>query len=335
MEQQQRKSIDSNESIEEQICEWSPTQIVELDEGELDEELNICQDKTTDKDSMKKDKSCKKRLLSALRLTVLLILLAGICTFFGLFLLDDSFEDGFIEVLSWMTSLPTGLSAGIMILLYSVSLLFFCPGTPFNMAAGFLYGIVLGCTVALAGCILGAVIAFVLGRTIARDWVKAKMESKPKFKAVDWALRKNGLYIVFLTRLSPLFPFPLLNYAFGVTQIKSWQYLLGTALGVTPGTIGYTYLGTLMRNVADLWSTSVSDEDGEIIWWAVGGGLTLLSIIAISIITQRAISNATKEYEKLHEDENSNDMKNSTSSLELKNLLQEKEDPSNDPTNSV
>jgi len=251
--------------------------------------------------------------------------------------LDDSFEEGSIEVLSWMTSLPTGLSAGIMILLYSVSLLFFCPGTPFNMAAGFLYGIVLGCAVSLAGCILGSVIAFVLGRTIARDWVKAKMESKPKFKAVDWALRKNGLYIVFLTRLSPLFPFPLLNYAFGVTQIKSWQYFLGTALGVTPGTIGYTYLGTLMRNVADLWTTSVSDEDGELIWWAVGGGLTLLSIIAISIITQRAISNATKEYEKLHEDENSNDMKNSSSSLELKNLLQEKEDPSepNDPTKVV
>jgi len=312
-----------NVEEEVQVCEWTPTYDIKLSDIGVSTCPKDIQNEELAKTNIKRN--WKKHVTRAIRLTALLMIISGIISFFGVFLLSDSFEDYTISVFNWIRSLPTWLSASVMILLYAVSLLFFCPGTPFNMAAGFLYGIFLGCTVALIGCILGSIIAFILGRTIVRDWVKNKMESKPKFKAVDWALRKNGLYIVFLTRLSPLFPFPLLNYAFGATHIKAWQYVLGTSMGVAPGTIGYAYLGTLMRNIAEMW-TSVDDEDSDLIWWIIGGGLTLLSIIAISIITQRAISSATKEYEKLH-DENSPDLEIGSKNLELKNLLQEKEEP--------
>lgn len=120
------------------------------------------------------------------------------------------------------------------------------------------------------------------------------MEEKPRFKAVDWAIRRRGTYIVFLTRLSPLFPFPLLNYAFGATQIKFYQYMIGTVFGAMPATIGYTYLGTLMRNVAELWTTASTNSKWYL--WLIGGIITLISIVVISFITHREISRATKEY---------------------------------------
>jgi len=243
---------------------------------------------------------------SYLRIALLTILLSGIATFLGFLIGSNNVQSGTVEALEWLSKLPTWGSSLLMAGMYCMALLLFCPGTPFNLAAGFLFGMGLGCCVSLGGCILGSCLAFLLGRTIARDWVKDKMEKRPKFKAVDWAIQKNGLYIVFLTRLSPLFPFPLLNYAFGITKVRVWQYVAGTFAGVLPATVGYTYLGTLMRNLTDIWTaTKVSDDEESgsssssttnLIWLIVGSCLTLLSIVIISLITKRAITKATKEY---------------------------------------
>jgi len=252
----------------------------------------------------------RPKLLTIVRLLALFFLLAGTGVFLGFLIGSHDVQDGIVDVLEWLSDLPKWASSILVAGMYCVALLFFCPGTPFNLAAGFLFGVWIGCGVALGGCILGASIAFVLGRTIAREWVKQKVERKPKFKAVDWAIQKNGLYIVFLTRLSPLFPFPLLNYAFGITKVRVWQYMAGTFLGVLPATIAYTYLGTLMRSLTDIWSatdvnnfTLSSIQNGNhknLFLLTLGGILTVGSIIIISFITKRAISKATKEYQLLH-----------------------------------
>jgi len=230
----------------------------------------------------------------------------------GFLIGSNSVQDGLVSTLQWLGDLPIWASSIVVMGMYCVALMFFCPGTPFNLAAGFLYGIWLGSGIALGGCLLGASIAFIFGRTIAREWVKSKMESKPTFKAVDWAIQKNGAYIVFLTRLSPLFPFPLLNYAFGITRVRVWQYLVGTTVGVMPATLAYTYLGTLMRDLTDIWAATdvtgdlnpnsdafKSGRSHSLIWVILGGALTIGSIIIISIITKRAIAKATKEYQQL------------------------------------
>jgi len=239
---------------------------------------------------------------TVLRIILLVILLTAISIFLGLLFGSDKIQDSLVDGLSDISSLPKWASSLIVTAMYAGGLLIFCPGTPFNLAAGFLFGMGLGTGVAMGGCVLGALVAFLLGRTIFREWVKKKMEKKPKFKAVDWAIEQKGLYIVFLTRLSPLFPFPLLNYAFGITKVPVWKYFLGTIVGVAPGTIGYTYLGTLMRNLTDMWNFNSGNSDEEkttknIIYMSVGSIMTILSIIIISIITKRAISKATKEYE--------------------------------------
>jgi len=158
---------------------------------------------------------------------------------------SDEVQEKTLDVLDWLENVPTVPSALTMVGIYTVVLVFLFPVTPLNLATGFLYGFWIGAAVSMVGITLGASVAFLLGRTIARDWVKDKMISRPKFKAIDWAIEKNGAYIVFLLRLSPLFPFPLINYGFGITKGTPLQYVLGTALGVAPATVVYTYLGTL------------------------------------------------------------------------------------------
>lgn len=123
-----------------------------------------------------------------------------------------------------------------------------------------------------------------------------KISNYPIFKAVDKALHKKGFYIVALTRLSPLLPFPLLNYAFGITKINFLSYTIGTTLGLVPTTVAYVYLGTLMRNLTDMWTTAVEEgQEKNIIWLMLGGFASLLSIVTIAFITKRAITNATNQ----------------------------------------
>ncbi|PRP81879.1 hypothetical protein PROFUN_08743 [Planoprotostelium fungivorum] len=231
------------------------------------------------------------------KITAMLIVLAMGITLVCLLSFSNGARQVATNVLSRVSELPTALSMLLVSLLYALSLLFFCPGTPFNMLSGYLFGIWMGSLVAAGGCLLGAMISFLAGRTIARDWVKDQMKRHPSFEALDAALEDNGLYIVFLTRLSPLFPFPLLNYAFGSTKIHLWQYALGTFAGVLPSTIGYTYLGTLLSDLNSIWESGGSTRDYIIM--GVGAIVTLISIVVISFITKRAIDRATIKFQRL------------------------------------
>lgn len=242
------------------------------------------------------------KLLDIVRIVLAVILVSGVLVFFILLLGSDKVQTASVEVLEWLEELPKWISILLTALLYSAALVFFLPGTPFNLAAGFLFGWLSGTCVALGGAMLGAAIAFVLGRTIAREWVKEKVSRYPTLKAVELALAKKGVYIVFLMRLSPLFPFPLLNYAFGITQVHTWQYLAGTLAGILPATAGYCYLGTLMRDLTDMWTTDdypgTENESRRAAWLFVAASITVLSIILISYMTKRAIGNATAEYQE-------------------------------------
>lgn len=249
-------------------------------------------------------KTTREMIVSALKIILLISLVAGFVCIFIFFLGTDSGQKKMVKVLESLSTMPTWLSSFAMIGMYSLALVLFCPGTPFNLACGFLFGIWLGFGVAFGGCCLGATCAFGFGRTIARSWVKRKLQHRASFQAVDWAIQKNGVYIVFLTRLSPLFPFPLLNYGFGITKVSLWQYLIGTSAGVFPATIAYTYLGTLMRNLTDMWDSQQSSSVGNVVWLVAGAVMTALSIVIISYITKRAITNATKEYEQLLSQDN-------------------------------
>src|SRR5262249_32417622 len=126
------------------------------------------------------------------------------------------------------------------------------PGSLLTLAAGFAFGVVLGTVVVSAGSVTTAALAFGLGRTLARGWVEAKVAASPRFRAIDQAVAAHGFKIVLLTRLSPAFPFTLLNYAFGLTNVRFRDYLVASWLGMLPGTVLYVYLGSTVRELADL-----------------------------------------------------------------------------------
>ncbi len=112
------------------------------------------------------------------------------------------------------------------IAIYNLATLLFVPGSLLTVKGGCLFGIVWGSVYVLIAATLGAIWAFLLGRYLSRDWVCQKIGKNSQFQAIDRAVMQEGWKIVLLTRLSPIFPFNLLNYAFGVTQVSLKDYIL-------------------------------------------------------------------------------------------------------------
>jgi uncharacterized membrane protein YdjX (TVP38/TMEM64 family) len=116
------------------------------------------------------------------------------------------------------------------------------------LGAGALFGVVKGSLIVSLAATLGATAAFLIGRHFARTWVEGKLAAHPKFTAIDQAVSRNGWQTVLLTRLSPAFPFTLLNYAYGLTHVSLKEYVLASWLGMLPGTVLYVYIGSLAQS---------------------------------------------------------------------------------------
>ena len=128
--------------------------------------------------------------------------------------------------------------------LYVIATVFFLPGSVLTLGGGAIFGAVLGAVYVFLAATIGATAAFLVGRYLARGWVEKQIAGNKRFAAVDRAVAREGFKIVFLTRLSPIFPFNLLNYAYGVTQVSLRDYFFASA-GMLPGTIMYVYFGSL------------------------------------------------------------------------------------------
>ena len=141
---------------------------------------------------------------------------------------------------------------------------------------------------------LGATLAFLLGRSFARDWVGARLATMPRFAALDQAIAERGAVVVFLTRLAPIFPFNLLNYALGLTQIRLRQYVLASWLGMMPGTLLYVYLGSIASDLSSLLQGDLPEFGGSN--WLFYVGLLATAVLTI-VITRIATSALNKELE--------------------------------------
>src|SRR5947209_10188984 len=137
------------------------------------------------------------------------------------------------------------------------------PGSLMTLAAGSLFGVVVGTAVVSLASVTGACLAFWLGRTLARGLVEKRLAGNRRFRALDQAVAAGGFKIVLLTRLSPLFPFTLLNYAFGLTKIRFRDYALASWLGMLPGTVMYVYLGSTLQELADISTGNVEGGRSE------------------------------------------------------------------------
>lgn len=146
------------------------------------------------------------------------------------------------NLLTWISGLgPWG--AVTYIVLYILATLLLVPGSILTLGAGAIFGVLWGSICASIGATIGAAGAFLVGRYLARGWVEQRLEGNSRFQGIDQAVARSGWKIVGLTRLSPILPFTLLNYAFGVTQVSFKDYFFSTWIGITPGTVLYVYLG--------------------------------------------------------------------------------------------
>lgn len=168
---------------------------------------------------------------------------------------------------------------------YVVATVFFLPGSVLTLGAGFLFGVPLGLATAWTGAVLGACAAFLLGRTFAREWVARKVSGNPKFKAIDEAVGREGFKIVFLLRLSPVFPFNLLNYALGLTKVSFKHYAVASMIGMLPAGLMYVYFGSAARSIADVAAGNVEKGvAGQIFFWV---GL-IATILVAGFVTRLA-----------------------------------------------
>ncbi|HWV99416.1 MAG TPA: FAD-containing oxidoreductase [Candidatus Acidoferrum sp.] len=167
----------------------------------------------------------------------------------------------------------------IFVGLYVVATVLFIPGSVLTLGAGAVFGVALGSACVSISATLGATAAFLVGRYLARDAIARKIEKNDKFAAIDRAVADEGWKIVLLTRLVPVFPFTLLNYAFSLTRVKLSHYVLASWIGMMPGTVMYVYFGSLVNVGAGHRQRTT----GEWILYGVG----LLAAVTVTVFVTR------------------------------------------------
>ena len=176
------------------------------------------------------------------------------------------------------------------ILLYIVATIALIPGSILTLGAGVVFGVVRGSVYVLIGALIGETCAFLLGRYLAKDWISQKIEHSQVFSALNEALNREGLKIILLTRLSPIFPFSLLNYAFGVTGISLRDYFLGS-IGMIPMTITYVYFGSLAEDLTHISDASSLVHPGIQLSLKIFGFIaTLVATVYVTRTARQALN---------------------------------------------
>lgn len=216
--------------------------------------------------------------------------LAGIIIVIGIVMTARHFDVAVLlrSTLAWVGGLGP-LAPIFFILLYVMSAVLLIPGSILTISAGVLFGLGYGIVYVLIGATLGATCAFLTGRYIARDWVARKLQNNPKFVEIDRAVAHEGWKIVGLTRLSPVFPFNLSNYALGLTSISLRDYFFASMFGMIPGIVVYVYIGTLAGDIAKIGEGAAKPVAGQ---WAieiVGFLATIVLAFYIARLARKAL----------------------------------------------
>ena len=203
------------------------------------------------------------------RLLLLAVVVAGIVI---AFVYRDQFDAAALE--QWVQD--AGFAGPLVFMgVYAIGTVFFLPGSVLTLAGGALFGPVLGTFYNLTGATIGAVLAFLVARYLASEWVEQKTGGR--LKQLKQGVEGEGWRFVAFVRLVPLFPFNLLNYALGLTRIRFYHYIIATYLFMLPGAIAYTYLGYAGRE-------AVAGSEG-----LIQKGLLALALLAVVAFLPRLI----------------------------------------------
>jgi len=197
--------------------------------------------------------------------------------------LTDLIRDPSVTLQSVSDSISSMGDVGVLYfgLIYVAAEVLAIPAIPLTASAGYLFGVQEGTAVVLFAGTVASAISFWIGRTLLRRRVEAALRDKPKFRAVDRAIGKQGFKLMVLLRLSPIFPFALSNYLYGATSVRFWPFVSGTALGFLPGTAAYVYTGTVGK-------AFVSNGGEAAEEWYVYGGILVAAVILLKSLADVA-----------------------------------------------
>jgi len=193
----------------------------------------------------------------------------------------------FLPVREWLRSFNDWVGqmgiAGIFIFIgvYAVATVLMAPGSILTIGAGFAFGLWKGFLAISAGATFGASLAFLIARFIAREKIEAIARRNETFRKIDNAIGKQGAKLIFLLRLSPIIPFNLSNYFYGLTAVKFWPYVLASWIGMMPGTCLYVYIGTAGKAAASAAAGGEAMKHGWQYWTFMSVGLVATIIVTI------------------------------------------------------
>ena len=219
---------------------------------------------------------------------------AGIAALAALLLLGRWLGGSLPAFAQWVEGLgawgPIVFAAG-----YASAVVAFVPASLLTLAAGAIFGVAKGTAVVFVAAVCGSALAFLISRHLARRAIERRLAGNPRFAAIDRAIGEQGRKIVLLLRLSPAFPFNLLNYALGLTRVRFEDYLIASA-GMLPGTLLYVYLGKVAGDVAALaGGAKLERGPGGTLLLGVGLLATIAVTTVITRIARRALAEATGE----------------------------------------
>jgi len=180
------------------------------------------------------------------------------------------------ELRDWIDSLGT-LGPLVYVLIYIVSVVFALPGSIITIMGGLLFGSLVGVIAVSVGSTIGASLAFLVARYMARDFVAERFADNDRIQKLDRLTQEHGAIIVAITRLVPIFPFNLLNYGFGLTSVRFWTYVFWSWICMLPGTILFV-VGT------DAVASTVSQ--GRLPYGLIG--IFVITVILITVLVRQA-----------------------------------------------
>ncbi len=194
-----------------------------------------------------------------------------------------------------LPALRTPLGGLVFVPLYALWVTLLLPGIWASMLAGALYGTWWGSVIVFVGASLGAEVVFLLGRGWLRDWARRRLAATPRLQQVEQAVSREGLRLVLLTRLSPAFPFSLLNLAYGLSEVSLRDYSIGL-LGILPGTVLFCGLGALAGDVARFQDVlSGAADPGTWALRLLGLAATVATVWLVGRAAQRALAQTETE----------------------------------------
>jgi uncharacterized membrane protein YdjX (TVP38/TMEM64 family) len=211
-------------------------------------------------------------------------ILAGAAIVLGLAAVVLPVREQLAELLGWVAR-RGALSGALLCLAWIPAAVLLVPGSVLTLGTSFLLGAGWGLAAVSIGSTLGATAAFLVGRRLGRDWVRERIGGHDRLSGVDGAIAREGFKVVLLLRLSPLIPYNALNYALSLTGVGLRDYVIGSWLGMLPGTVLYVALGAGARSLA---AAMTGAGERPAAWLALGAAGLAATAAAVWLVARAA-----------------------------------------------